>query len=208
MQRLQGLRTKVQRSARSAGFTLIELMTVLIILAIAGAVAFAGFRVDQVRGQTRRFIDDVQGLIIQARNFAIDQQRPVTVTVESTTVVVTVLDPVTNVVQTVDAAGLHHGGATLLLADGRVCVYGLQSGVQAPAFAQDLPPPQDCVGAPQQLRFEPDGSFTDPNNSFSTIPNAGASLWIGDRSIPNQTKLSVIQIFPGGLVRSFEEIRE
>jgi hypothetical protein len=183
-------------------------MTVLVILAIAGAVAFAGFRLDQVSGQQRRFVDDVQGLFIQARNFAIDQQRPVTVTVDSTSVVVTVLDPVTNIVQTIDAAGLHHGGATLLLADGRVCIYGLQSGVQAPAFAEDITPPQDCVPQPQQLRFEPDGSFTDPSNTFSTIPNAGASLWIGDRSMPNQTKLTVIQIFPGGLVRKFEELSE
>ena len=182
-------------------------MTVLVIVALLGAAAFGGFRLDQVRGQTRRFIDDVQGLVVQARNFAIDEQRPVTLTIESTRVVASVLDPVTNVIQPIDAAGLDHGGATLLR-DGRVCIYGLQSGVQAPAFAEDLPPPTDCVAQPQQLRFEPDGSFSDPNNTFSTIPNAGASLWIGDRGMPNATKLTVIQIFPGGLVRTFEEIRE
>jgi prepilin-type N-terminal cleavage/methylation domain-containing protein len=212
-QRLHALRTKVRRSVnereartRNAGFTLIELMTVLVILSIASSIAFVGFRLDQARGQTRRFIEDVQGVIIQARNVAIDEQRPVTVTVEATLVRVTVLDPITNVVQTIDAAGLHHGGAALLQ-DGRVCIYGLQSGVQAPVFAQDMAPPDDCVAQQQQLRFEPDGSFTDPNNTFATIPNAGASLWIADRSVPGNTRLAVIQIFPGGLIRSFEELQ-
>jgi Tfp pilus assembly protein FimT len=181
-------------------------MTVVAILAVVGAVAFAGIRLDERRGVMRRFIDDVMGVVVQARNHAIDEQTPVTVTVEATMVVVSVLDPVSNVWQTIDAATLQHDTAVMLTHEQQVCIYGLQSGVQAAVFAEDVSPPSDCVGGQQQLRFEPDGSFTDPNNTFSTIPNAGASLWIGDRRMPTQHKLSVIQIFPGGLIRSFEEL--
>jgi hypothetical protein len=179
-------------------------MTVIIILGIVGAIAFAGIRLDQRRGQVQRFIDDVKGVVVQARNYAIDQQTSVTITVDASTVMVTVLDPVSNVWQTIDGASLQQASNVLIAHEQQVCIYGLQSGVQAPAFAEDLPPPTDCVGGQQQLRFEADGRFSDPNNSFSTIPNAGASLWIGDRSMAQQPKLSVIQIFPGGLIRSFE----
>jgi Tfp pilus assembly protein FimT len=181
-------------------------MTVLVILAIVGAIAIAGIRLDQRQGQVRRFIDDVQGVLVQARNYAIDQQTAVLVTVDATSVVVTAHDPVTNVWQPIDGATLHHSSNALIAHQEQVCVYGLQSGVQAPSSAQDIPPPTDCVGGQQQLRFEADGGFSDPNNAFSTIANAGASLWIGDRSMANHPKLSVIQIFPGGLIRRFEEL--
>ena len=57
----------------------------------------------------------------------------------------------------------------------------------------------------QRLRFEADGTFTDPNNAF-VVPNSGVTLWIGDRSVSGEDRRALIQIFPGGLIRMFDKV--
>lgn len=210
MQRLHRPRIELRHCGRagSAGFTLIELMVVLVVLLVVGSIAFAGFRQDEVQGQSRRFIDDVEGLLIKGRNLAIDQQTQVRVDIESTGLTLTAFDTVTDTWDLVDRALMLDSNGALLTQDDRVCIYGLQSGVQAPSQAVEVVPPDDCVGQQQRLQFEPDGSFSDPDATFGTVDNAGATLWIGDRSVSGQTKLTMIQVFPGGLIRSFEEVRE
>lgn len=191
-----------------SGFTLIELMVTLAVLTVVAAIAFAGMRQNEFAGQVRRFVADAEGAIVSARNRAIDEQTQVDVLVEARSLTIQALDQATNTWTPVHRVQLDTQSTSLVSLDDVVCVYGLAAGVQTPAQAVDHTPPSDCVGSQQVLRFEPDGTFSDPEAEWSTeVDNAGVSLWIGDRSVPSAEKLTVIQVFPGGLVRMFEALQ-
>lgn len=181
-------------------------MVTLVVLVVIAAIAFEGFRRNEQEGQTRRFVDGVRGALTQARNLAIDQQTPVRVDIDSTSLTLTSWDPVTETWNLFHRIAMTNQKEALLLADQTVCIYGLGTGVQAPSQAATADPPDDCLADTQRLRFEPDGTFQDPLGDFSAVPNAGVTLWVGDRTIPGTVTYSMIQVFPGGLIRVFEEV--
>lgn len=185
---------------------MIELMVTLAVLVAVATVAFAGFRRNEQDGQARRFVAAVGGAITQARNFAIDEQTPVRVDVDATSMTLTAFDPVTETWNLFERVAMTNSKDALLLADDTVCIFGLGTGVQTPSQAVAVLPPSECMEISQRLRFEPDGTFSDPGNTFSAIPNAGVTLWIGDRSTPGQVEYSLVQVFPGGLIRTIEGV--
>lgn len=201
-QKLQGLRSRCGQR----GFTLIELMVTLVVLVVLAAIAFEGFRQNEQAGQMSRFVSAVRGGLTNARNHAIEQQVPVRVDIDATSLTLTEWNAVTETWDLFHRVAMTEQREGLLLADDTVCLYGLGTGVQAPSQAQAADPPTDCLGAVQRLRFEPDGTFADPADAFSAVPNAGVTLWIGDRTIPGQVSFSIVQVYPGGLIRVFEEL--
>jgi hypothetical protein len=164
-------------------------------------------RQNEFAGQMKRFIADAEGAIVSARNRAIDDQTRVELRIDAQGIQIWRFDQTQDTwVFTLDIRMIDQTSA-LLLAD-NVCIRGLTPGVQAPAQAQAVAPPNDCVQGVQNLRFEPDGSFSDPDGAWSAgVPNAGASFWIADDSVPGTTKLALVQIFPGGLIRTFEGLQ-
>ncbi len=192
----------------SRGFTLIELMVTVAVLSVLAAAALAGYRQDQYRGQYKRFVDDARGALVTARNAAIDDQTLVQVVVQSDELQVNRFNQATGVWEPLSRAGLDSARANLVENDNNVCVYGLISGVQTPRQAEDSTPPAGCLAGPQTIQFEPDGSFTDPDNTFTTLDNVGATLWIANQQISGNTKLAMIQIFPGGLIRAFDKTED
>lgn len=194
--------------ANARGFTLIEFMVTVAVLSVLAAAAFAGYRQDQYRGQYKRFVDDARGALVTARNAAIDDQTLVQVVVQSDELQVNRFNQATGVWEPLTRAALDAPRANLVENDDNVCVYGLISGVQTPRQAEDSDPPGGCLAATQTIQFEPDGSFTDPENSFTTLDNVGATLWIANQQISGNTKLAMIQVFPGGLIRAFDKTEE
>jgi len=190
-------------SVGSRGFSLIELMVTIAVVTILASVAFAGMRQNDFEGQYIRFVQDVEGVLVRARNRAIEEQTPMQLTVQATGIAVASWDAATGAWIPVDAVQLGLNRDELLLAGQRVCLYGFAPGVQTPAQFTALVPPNNCLGAPQILRFEPDGTFSDPNNAFSA-PNTGVTLWIADRTDAANEGNSLVQIFPGGLIRTFK----
>lgn len=200
-QKLHSRRTLLRRG----GFTLVELMVVLAVLSILAAAALTGYRKDQYSGQYKRFVDDARGVLYTARNAAIDDQTLVEVRLSSTELRVLRLNQATDVWELIERVSLDTARTRLIEAGQNVCVFGLVSGVQTPRQAADLAPPNSCLAGTQTLRFHPDGSFTDPDGSFTTMANVGATLWIANQELAGDTRLAIIEIFPGGLIRAFDK---
>lgn len=200
-----GFRPCKPRLVNARGFTLIELMVAVAMLSILAAAALTGFRQDQVRSQYKRFVDDSRSAMVLARNAAIDDQTLVDVTVNGNSITVERLDQTTDVWEQIGRVALDRQTTELLEVDDRVCIYGFASGVLTPRQAEAAPPPDNCVGTEQVLRFQPDGTFSDRDAAFTTIDNAGVTLWIANRQVTGNTKLAMIQMFPGGLIRAFDK---
>jgi Tfp pilus assembly protein FimT len=182
-------------------------MVVLAVIAILAVTATAAFRRNEFANQRARFVADVEGMLVQARNAAVDQQSRVRVTVDATSVSLTLFDTSDDTWRAMDRAALEVPNASLIGDNATVCVYGFTPGVQAPSQATAVTEPSDCVAEAQTIVFEPDGRFSDPDGLFTAVPNAGATLWIADRSLSNDPRFTLLQIFPGGLVRTFEQLQ-
>lgn len=206
MKSLHTRRIVFDRGARDRGFSIIELMVVLAVVAALGMVAAVGFRRNEFANQRARFVADCEGMLVQARNAAVDRQTRVRVAVDATSIALTFFDTTDDTWRILDRVALEMPNGSLVTQNAAVCVYGFTPGVQAPSQATSVDPPTDCLVTPQVLMFEADGRFTDPDDVFSGVVNAGATLWITDRTLTGQPKYSIIQIYPGGLVRTFEQL--
>lgn len=186
---------------------MIELMVVLAVVAALGAVAAVGFRRNEFSNQRARFVADIEGVIVQARNAAVDRQTQVRVEADASQVVVTAFDTTTDTWTQVDRAALENVNASLITAGAvqPVCIYGFTPGVMAPSQSGSITTPTDCAGAMQRMVFEADGRLTASGAEFAALPNAGATLWIADRTL-GTPRYSIVQIYPGGLVRTFEDL--
>ncbi|MEM9457516.1 MAG: hypothetical protein AAGF11_25275 [Myxococcota bacterium] len=181
-----------------------ELMVVLAVVVIAAALARVGVRRNERAGQHRRFVADVHGAVVRAHDIAIDEQRPVRIDLGATSLVLSARNPQTDVWERRGQVTLGSQRTGLLVGDG-VCIEGLRAGVRAPSSAGVLDVPTDCLGNPQRMRFEPDGTFV-VSGVATLVDNAGVNLWIVDRSVADAPVHAVVQIFPGGLIQVLEGI--
>ena len=183
-------------------------MVVVAILAIIGAAAFAGWRQNEYAGQYKRFVDDCRGSLVTARNFAIDNQTIVQVQIAADNIQVLAWEHDTNTWDLIDVVRIDSLQEGLLENNTNLCIHGLISGVQTPRQATAQTPPTGCAAATDVLQFEADGTFSDPNATFTTLENAGATLWIGNHQMTGDTRYAFIQIFPGGLIRAFDKVED
>jgi prepilin-type N-terminal cleavage/methylation domain-containing protein len=195
--------------ARERGFTLTELMIVLSVITIVAVIAFVGIRNNQWEGAYLRFTDDLLGTMSQARNRAIDDQTIVRVEVSDDRLEVFWIDPEN---PPADPAVFNTGtllwGNYLDRYDGGLivdaaCITGMEAGISPPSEANNAQLPVACgTDLPRAILFQPDGSFSLPNDPR---PDAGMTLVIRDTSSA-QVYYSIIEMFPGGLIRKFDEI--
>lgn len=182
-------------------------MVVLTVVCLLGAAAAVGWRRNEFKTTYARFVDDVEGSIILARNTAIDQQTQVRVEATATRITLTSWNTVTNQWERFHEIALDANPSTALVgSSSAVCIYGFTPGVQAPGASVAVDPPTDCLVALQRLVFEPDGRMSDPEHAFDAVPNAGATMWVTDRTLVTTPKYAIVQVFPGGLVRTFKDL--
>jgi len=192
-------------------------MVVIAILAIATAVAVAGVRGNEFSGQYKRYVEDVSGAIIQARRLAIDDSTRAEVEVASDHLFLREWNNATNAWDNVAAHWVSEiDGGLLGDPDGAgpqvtaVCIRGFFSGVMAPqagSKAPPQPPPSSCLSQVQRIWFHPDGTFTDPDNSIGISDGAGVTLWVSDQRVSSKVRNSLIQVYPGGLIRTFHDVQ-
>lgn len=177
-------------------------MIVVSVITIVAIVAFVGIRGDQVEGAYYRFTDDLLGSMIQARNRAIDDQTTVRVEVQADRLEVFWTDPETK--QEEFLWGNYRAKVDGGLIDELACITGMAAGISPPSEDNDAVMPTACLGGAQDIVFEPDGSFTLPNDP---LQDAGVTLVIKDQS-SSANEYSIIEVFPGGLIRKFDNIPE
>jgi len=206
---------------RARGFTLVELLTVVSIIAILGVTAFAAYRQDEFAGAYNRFVDDIEGLVVSARDVAIERGTRTRITFDRNGAWVELLvsesPPATENWIEVDArfiarANGANEGVTLVGPDGRLlaCIGDVLPGAMGRGPSA-LPVPAGCLaGGPDfSLIFAPDGSFVvGPGLAprYALFPAAGATVWLLDLRSETRPSYSVVQIYQGGLVRKFYDV--
>jgi prepilin-type N-terminal cleavage/methylation domain-containing protein len=206
---------------RARGFTLIELLTVVSIIAILGVTAFAAYRQDEFSGAYNRFVDDIEGLVVNARDLAIERGTRTRIAFDRNGAWVELLDPgsppdTENWIE-VEARFIARDiganeGTSLIGPDGRLlaCIGDVLPGAMG-RWPAVLPAPSACLnGGPEfSLIFSPDGSFVvGPGLAprYALFPVAGASVWLLDLRAESTPAYSVVQIYQGGLVRKFYDV--
>lgn len=177
-------------------------MIVLSVMTIVAVVAFVGIRNNQWESAFYRFTDDLVGSMIQARNRAIDDQTTVRVEVQADRLEVFWTDPDTK--DEVFLWGNYRDRVDGGLIAGEACITGMALGISAPSENNDAVMPTACLANPQSIVFQPDGSFELVDDPY---PGAGMTLVIQDAS-NSATTYSIIEMFPGGLIRKFDDIPE
>jgi hypothetical protein len=186
-------------------------MIVVSVIAIVATIAFIGLRNNQYEGAYLRFTDDLVGTMIQARNRAIDDQTLVRVEVSEDRVEVFWIDPEDPPPDpTIAGSGVLLWGNYRDRVDGgliakEACITGMEPGIKPPSEPNDAQMPTGCgTDLPKSIIFQPDGSFALEDQAQ---PDAGMTLVIKDASSA-QVYYSIIEMFPGGLIRKFDEIPE
>src|SRR5690606_14848016 len=194
-----------------SGFTLIELMVVVLVIGVVATIAFIGLRNNQYEGAYLRFTDDLVGTMIQARNRAIDDQTLVRVEVSEDRVEVFWIDPEDPPPDpTVAGSGVLLWGNYRDRIDGglisaEACITGMEPGITPPSEQNNTQMPTGCgTGLPKSIIFQPDGSFALEDEPQ---PDAGMTMVVRDASSA-QIYYSIIEMYPGGLIRKFDEIPE
>lgn len=175
-------------------------MVVLLVLTIVATVAFIGIRNNQWEGAYMRFTDDLHGSLVQARNRAVDDQTTVRVQVREDRLEVFWTDPATK--KEVLLWGNYRDKVDGGLLGTEACITGMSPGITPPSQPNDAELPTGCLGGPQNIIFQPDGTFTLPDDPW---PDAGMTLVIVDKSSAAPI-YSIIEMFPGGMIRKFDEI--
>ena len=89
-----------------------------------------------------------------------------------------------------------------LIAD-QACITGMEPGISPPSEVNNAQMPVACgTNLPRAILFQPDGGFTLDNDPQ---PDAGMTMVIRDSS-SETVYYSIIEMFPGGLIRKFDEI--
>jgi prepilin-type N-terminal cleavage/methylation domain-containing protein len=195
-------RLGLRKRCEARGFTLIEVMAVMVMLTIVASATFVGMNRHTFDSSHRRFLDDVYGLVVQARNRAIEDQTEVIVEVNSNYIAMRVVDAITHVEEEYLRYDLSRLYGTSLAS--HVCFLGIFAGVTAPGMPSPIATaPTDCLGAAQEFSFAPDGTFVSGEISGSS---EGLTIVSADLRFGDQLRYSLIELFPGGAMRRIDNI--
>lgn len=220
MKMTASLRKKVrERKARRSrrGFTLIEMLVVVVIITVFASVALSGMAANMFDSTYRRFIGDVTNMVVRARRLATTEQTQVWVEFSASTNGVEAqlgwIDPSPNSAtygQSVDLENLslaEYDGNRLGNNQGYgetpACVYPLMVGIRAPSQAQSWNSDTGCLTTDSRVVFLPGGTLAyQQAGSLVDLQGAGLVIPIVDQRVPSNRSAVYVQVYPGGLVRA------
>lgn len=181
------------------GFTLLELMVVLVVLTIVSTAIMARAGLQTADSAFRRYSDDILDTFVAARARAIDEQTRVFLTMRPEGVDLEWMNPDTGVRELlwVHREG-NYGGGVIASA---VCNAGLYNGVIAPGESLKNSGVA-CLTDKQELLFLPDGSFR--FDQAQDAPSGVTAILLREEN--SQRVGTVVEVFPGGNVRSVNNV--
>lgn len=216
------LRNKVRpRGARKVsmgvrGFTLIEMMVVVVIITIFSAVAISGMAANMFDSTYNRFIGDLRNMIIRARTLATSEQTQVWVEFSAKAYGVEAqlrwIDPVVTsatygeIVELEDLSLSEYDGNRLGNNQGYgetpACIYPVEIGIRPPSQLQAVAASTDCLSTTSSVVFLPGGTLGFQQSGATVdLQGAGLVIPIVDQRTPASKTAAYIEVFPGGLVR-------
>lgn len=198
------------------GFTLIEMLVVVVIITVFASVAVSGMSANMFDSTYRRFTGDLTNMVVRARRLATTEQTQVWIEFSAATDGVEAqlgwVDPSpasATYGQSVDLENLslaEYDGNRLGNNQGYgatpACVYPITVGVRAPSQQQSWTKDTGCLTVDSRVVFLPGGTLAyQEAGSLVDLQGAGLVIPIVDQRVPSNRSAVYVQVYPGGLVR-------
>jgi type II secretion system protein H len=183
--------------SRSRGFTIVELMVVVVIIGVFASLALVSMRQDRHTGDLDRFTNQIRDVMVSARRRAVATRSTYLVDLRAGTVAYCQRDPA-NANQascpTDEAANCGVNGQNVACESVRAISAGLDAEVVQWANAPDIVQagaPTTAIGGGRVLAFKPNGTC---DSDLTTNVADGFTLYLD--SIHDSAKQRKIEVYP------------
>lgn len=203
---------RVKRAVQR-GFTLIELMVVVSVIALSASIAFTAINPNMITNAANDFSEEITAQLIRARDQAIDDQVVVDVRISAVSLQVSSYSDftatTTNIryVDRADFGGNKLDGGEICILSAEPLIYAPSQGVVVNAKIPQVSCPPSGANAVTHtlIHFQPDGTYLLENNANGNYTEYGWALVVQDERA-EEIEYHLIELYPTGLIRRLTDI--